>query len=278
MQSLFAILCLTTIPVTWSQTCGPRISPRLMNEIPCDMSKTFYCQVPGPGYPFSSVRRYIYENQGLMRRMYGDQRQSFVVRNEIEDLHEKYDFSPFNGRHTSSNSRKSFLKFSPRSAFNDPEKEPQPSSTPTVSETSSELLSSTSSPTILSTTTQNIVAREINSNISSDFSATETTNLPESSETTTITTPINITAEPIIVPLPSSTNKPEEPPVIDDTKKGFNACPVKEEVVAPYWANNTRVSNSLSVGYNETIFLGRDFGSSKCLPFRAIRSLGKVSI
>src|SRR5688572_656612 len=81
--------------VLTQMTCGPRVSPRMMMDIPCDMAKNNFCQVPGGSYPWSSVRRYIYENQGLMRRMYGDQRHSFVIRNEIEDLHEKYSSAPF---------------------------------------------------------------------------------------------------------------------------------------------------------------------------------------
>lgn len=219
-----------------------------MNEIPCDMSKSFYCQIPGPGYPFSSVRRYIYENQGLMRRMYGDQRQSFIVRNEIEDLHEKYDFSPFNGRQssTSGSSRKSFLKFSPRSAFKNSDDESDQKSTPTPSPPPQP----SSSPSTTSTATMIPVVspREAIFNTTSDYPV-ETTNVAESLETTTIIPMMNVTEEPIIVPLPMSTSAPEEQPEIDETKKGFNACPVKEEVVAPYWANNTRVSKLKLVQY-----------------------------
>ena len=200
MQPLFAILCLTTIPATtWSQTCGPRVSPRLMNEIPCDMTKTFYCQVPGPGYPWSSVRRYIYENQGLMRRMYGDQRQSFVVRNEIEDLHEKYDFSPFNGRHIPlSSSRKSFPKFTPRSAFSD--SEPESQSSPLPSQSPEPLPSSTTSSStisIVSTSvpdTATVSPREEKTvNVTSD-PPTETTNISESLETTTVLPAMNVSS------------------------------------------------------------------------------------
>lgn len=60
-------------------------------DIPCDMSKTGYCDVSGVAYPWAAVRRYIYENQGMLRRMYGDQRHYQIVTNEIQDLKEKYD-------------------------------------------------------------------------------------------------------------------------------------------------------------------------------------------
>ncbi|XP_022256737.1 protein spaetzle 4-like isoform X5 [Limulus polyphemus] len=65
------------------QSCGPRMSARLLTEIPCDMSKSLYCSSSGSAYPWNSVRRYIYDNQGLIRRMYGDQRHSFILQEEI---------------------------------------------------------------------------------------------------------------------------------------------------------------------------------------------------
>lgn len=86
-----------------------------MQDIPCDMSRSNFCAVPGSSYPWSSVRRYIFENQGLMRRMYGDQRHSHVMKNEIlDEIHDKYDSLALKG----------FAmyrpQFSPRSAVIDP--------------------------------------------------------------------------------------------------------------------------------------------------------------
>lgn len=69
---MLTLILVALFPVeTFGQmSCGPRVSPRLLQEIPCDMSKAEYCNTPGSSYPWNSVRRYIYENQGLMRRMY----------------------------------------------------------------------------------------------------------------------------------------------------------------------------------------------------------------
>ncbi|XP_053209452.1 protein spaetzle 4-like [Panonychus citri] len=77
--------------VVTQSTCGPKVSARLLMDIPCDMSKTNFCELSGTIYPWSAVRRYIYENQGLLRRMYGDQRHYSIVTNEMHEANEKYD-------------------------------------------------------------------------------------------------------------------------------------------------------------------------------------------
>ncbi|GIY59453.1 protein spaetzle 4 [Caerostris extrusa] len=73
------------------QSCGPRVSARLLAEIPCDMSKSSYCSAPGSAYPWGSVKRYINDNQGLVRRMYGDEKHSSVLLNEIDGFQQKFD-------------------------------------------------------------------------------------------------------------------------------------------------------------------------------------------
>src|SRR5687768_11103263 len=128
MQSLLQILFVVhAIKISLGQSCGPRMSPRLLLEIPCDMSKNFYCNSPGSAYPWSSVKRYIYENQGFMRRMYGDLRQSVVVRNEIDETRERYDSIYYYGR-----GRAHADIFSPRS-FDEPNIEPHVSRSTTTS-------------------------------------------------------------------------------------------------------------------------------------------------
>ncbi|XP_045124967.1 LOW QUALITY PROTEIN: protein spaetzle 4-like [Portunus trituberculatus] len=58
-------------------------------ELPCDLSKDSWCESPGNQYPWGSVRRFVYENQGLMKRMYGNQRHYSVLRAEL--LNDLYD-------------------------------------------------------------------------------------------------------------------------------------------------------------------------------------------
>ncbi|XP_015786555.1 protein spaetzle 4-like [Tetranychus urticae] len=87
-------------PILAQSTCGPKVSARLLMDIPCDMSKSNFCELSGTIYPWAAVRRYIYENQGLLRRMYGDQRHYQILTNEIQDLREKYDNVFINNKET----------------------------------------------------------------------------------------------------------------------------------------------------------------------------------
>ncbi|KAG8185441.1 hypothetical protein JTE90_022372 [Oedothorax gibbosus] len=86
-----AVLVTVLSSGTQGQSCGPRVSARLLAEIPCDMSKSSYCSAPGSAYPWSSVKRYINDNQGLVRRMYGDEKHSHVLLNEVDGFQTPYD-------------------------------------------------------------------------------------------------------------------------------------------------------------------------------------------
>ncbi|XP_035208692.1 protein spaetzle 4-like [Stegodyphus dumicola] len=88
---ILAVTVMMLLEKTNGQSCGPRVSARLLAEIPCDMSKTGYCSAPGSAYPWSSVKRYINDNQGLVRRMYGDERHSSVLMHEIDGFRMKFD-------------------------------------------------------------------------------------------------------------------------------------------------------------------------------------------
>lgn len=78
--------------------CGPRMSPRMLMDIPCDLDSSSYCQTAGSSYPWTAVRRYIYDNQAVMRQMYGDHRQSYIIQNEIEELRERFTSIDFSSR------------------------------------------------------------------------------------------------------------------------------------------------------------------------------------
>lgn len=55
-----------------------------MAAIPCDLTVQAYCNLPGHAYPWNAVRRFVHENQGLMKRMYGDTRHISVLKMEFE--------------------------------------------------------------------------------------------------------------------------------------------------------------------------------------------------
>lgn len=57
---------------------------QLLASIPCDLSTQSYCNLPGSSYPWHAVRRFVHENQGLMKRMYGDIKHISVLKNEFE--------------------------------------------------------------------------------------------------------------------------------------------------------------------------------------------------
>ncbi|RWS16905.1 hypothetical protein B4U79_05241 [Dinothrombium tinctorium] len=252
--------------VLTQMTCGPKVSPRLLLNIPCDMSKTAYCVLPGSAYPWNSVRRYIRENQGLVKRMYGDQRQSLIMMNEINDIKDRYDKVFVYGK------REAFPEhphFSPRAAFLDldplPADEmpvsPSPTTasnpvTNTTTATSSITTDATTKDTLLPNAEEQLTTlvsqAEAASSSQKESSSSEaeveiTTVAPKSmAQTSEHFYSSKIEAElPIATTQPTSSSQSVPSPEPNFSKenvekKGVNACPVKEEVIAPYWANNTR--------------------------------------
>ncbi|XP_059054693.1 protein spaetzle 4 isoform X2 [Achroia grisella] len=53
---------------------------------PCDLTKQSFCTTPGTNYPWHAIRRFVRENQGLMRRMYGEERHISVLKAELENF------------------------------------------------------------------------------------------------------------------------------------------------------------------------------------------------
>lgn len=70
-------------------SCEPREArqgrAQILATIPCDLTKIAYCNLPGTSYPWHAVRRFVHENQGLMKRMYGDVRHYAVLKTEFEE-------------------------------------------------------------------------------------------------------------------------------------------------------------------------------------------------
>lgn len=78
-----------------SASCNPKASRRgraqFLETIPCDLSVQTYCNQPGSLYPWHAVRRFVHENQGLMRRMYGDVKHISVLRTEVNNNDIEFD-------------------------------------------------------------------------------------------------------------------------------------------------------------------------------------------
>ncbi|XP_019540913.3 protein spaetzle 4 [Aedes albopictus] len=90
LVTLIPILTTNGLGYDSASSCDPNVSRKgrsaqLIQTIPCDLSIQAYCNLPGTSYPWHAVRRFVHENQGLMRRMYGDIRHISVLKEEIDD-------------------------------------------------------------------------------------------------------------------------------------------------------------------------------------------------
>ncbi|KAL0822087.1 hypothetical protein ABMA28_005452 [Loxostege sticticalis] len=74
----FASACTRPFRSTRAQAHAP--------DAPCDLTKHTYCTTPGSSYPWQAIRRFVRENQGLMRRMYGEERHISVLKAELENF------------------------------------------------------------------------------------------------------------------------------------------------------------------------------------------------
>ncbi|KAG7311963.1 hypothetical protein JYU34_001388 [Plutella xylostella] len=71
----------------YASSCArPARAGRRAPAAPCDLSRHHYCTTPGTGYPWHAIRRFVRENQGLMRRMYGEERHIAVLKAELENF------------------------------------------------------------------------------------------------------------------------------------------------------------------------------------------------
>ncbi|XP_032665272.1 protein spaetzle 4 isoform X2 [Odontomachus brunneus] len=70
-----------------------RAGRALHDDLPCDFRRQNWCTTAGSSYPWHAVRRFVQENQGLMRRMYGDENYMNVLKAEIfkNNVEQKYD-------------------------------------------------------------------------------------------------------------------------------------------------------------------------------------------
>lgn len=289
-----------------ANSCGRPYRAGKMHIPPCNVAKEGgYCKTPGENYPWQAVKRFVKENRGLMRRMYGEQPEATVMREELarsyvtgfpqerlprmdepdmdndlyrddeddfEDLFhdsylnkikKEYDLK-FEGRymHDSDVMNTKFiyseepaisiklagLKTAPH--FRPASTSTTTSSTSTTQESTSKTLISSkqSTLTVEAKTTESELEVE---NTTLSFNETDkTTEIDDSTITTeddktttsTTTASSKVTPKKKISGMLFQDMEEEGPEKIKINYKlaGVNACPVKEEVVAPFWANNTR--------------------------------------
>ncbi|KAM7353436.1 spaetzle domain-containing protein 4 isoform 2-T2 [Cochliomyia hominivorax] len=116
----------------------------MLAAIPCDLTTQAYCNLPGAAYPWHAVRRFVHENQGLMKRMYGDVRHISVLRDEIinneidvDDIElatERYSRDGYNRRASKfMHNREDFDNFKTNDVLREPHFRPVSTTTTTTS-------------------------------------------------------------------------------------------------------------------------------------------------
>ncbi|XP_056629967.1 protein spaetzle 4 [Diorhabda sublineata] len=260
-------------------TCGRPYRSGKMFRPPCDLLKQGYCTSAGKTYPWQAVRRFVKDNQGLMRRMYGDQRHGHVLRTEFQDEPEiltpiennlRYSRYNFEGVENEYNEVESEARFLRDDLSNDDvlntkfiySEEPIISiklaglkTAPHFRQSTDRTTKSTpSKKTEDFTTTENYSDNpDVTTTTESTFEST-TYMMNETREDSTVTTTTGTTEEVTAGEKSEEKEKMAETMLFQDldnedskkkvhvnyNMKGVNACPVREEVVAPFWANNTR--------------------------------------
>ncbi|XP_017854683.1 protein spaetzle 4 [Drosophila busckii] len=261
---------------------------QMLAAIPCDLSKQPFCHLPGNIYPWHAVRRFVHENQGLMKRMYGDVRHISILRDEIqnnevdvddiEDAAERYSKSPRGGKymlHGRERDRDDFLSYKGNDVLMEPHFRPVTTTTTSTTTTSTKQKPSESvkaaTPIGAAGKTASGTATATAATVAASNSTRRNVTRPALGSTTPIsfaslfsgTSSIfnsdklrrPLTSSSTTAPSPSSSSKAgllrdsgqlfqdaikQEPVAVASNLRGVNACPVKDEVVAPFWANNTR--------------------------------------
>ncbi|XP_075152304.1 spaetzle domain-containing protein 4 [Haematobia irritans] len=201
-----------------SSSCSPntkqsrRGRAQMLAAIPCDLITQAYCTQPGAAYPWHAVRRFVHENQGLMKRMYGDVRHIAVLRDEIlnneidvddiEAAAERYSRDGYNRRASKlMHHRDDFENFKMNDVLREPHFRPV---TTTTSTSSTSTTTTTTQPPTASTTVEDVESTVVANDIEQttidpindvDTSTMSTTNGDEKNEELPIELKKNIATE-----------------------------------------------------------------------------------
>lgn len=152
-----------------ANSCSPngkmsrRGRAQMLAAIPCDLAKQPFCHLPGSIYPWHAVRRFVHENQGLMKRMYGDVRHISILRDEIqnnevvdsddiEEAAERYSKTP-RGAKFMLHERDEFSNFKGNDVLMEPHFRPMSTTSSTTSSTSTTTTTTTPTPERTTTST-----------------------------------------------------------------------------------------------------------------------------
>lgn len=218
-----------------------------MATIPCDLSIQTYCNLPGSLYPWHAVRRFVHENQGLMKRMYGDIKHISVLRTEINNNDiELDDIEKAASRYSRSGWKKNKYLYSdfPNAKNNDVLTEPYfrpatstttKSPSTTTKTTSTQAFPTTAAKTIKSTTSKPERSTKGNAIRLVVPTSTDTQTIYDNITTTTTLVSIpNETGNTIqIVNPPNLTKNKSESATISTTLRIFLPAKISEASITP---------------------------------------------
>ncbi|XP_071748080.1 uncharacterized protein [Lepeophtheirus salmonis] len=248
---------------------------RIMDDIPCDMSSSLFCDRKGSSYPEAAMWRFKEENRALMKRMYGDLESTSLYREmrssklDNIDPHTIFSSLQYNIRVGSGFKKepKIIKKLIHKKILSEEKPLTYKVASTIFSEItkSSDIIYTTSSTSNLTTLNEwtNIVSTTLNTpTLYEKLNTTDEKNLTdipiEDSNTGTHASFPRTTLEPLRFSTENysqmkdplkilSEEKNHYEDILPETNIGYdfngpsvNACPVKEEVLAPFWANNTR--------------------------------------
>ncbi|KAK7603113.1 hypothetical protein V9T40_003112 [Parthenolecanium corni] len=230
----------------------PFRTSKSLSDLPCDFQNENWCVLPGNSYPWHAVRKFVYDNHGLMKRMYGEERHFKVLRaefdtNDVETGKERW-------HRYSEGAYKRQEKSSPtilRQTFSFPSSSPTSVSSTTTTSTTTPTTTTVSTTTARPTTADNSTIFDLPYSTEDTEDEEEDVTSTEAIYDTTVSEELPISTSTTTTSPPTSSAelaKTSSPQIFQETTsempilrlKGINACPVKEEVVAPFWANNTR--------------------------------------
>ncbi|KAH8403068.1 hypothetical protein KR222_003885, partial [Zaprionus bogoriensis] len=253
-----------------ANSCSPngkmsrRGRAQMLAAIPCDLAKQPFCHLPGSIYPWHAVRRFVHENQGLMKRMYGDVRHISILRDEIqnnevvdsddiEEAAERYSKTP-RGAKFMLHERDEFSTFKGNDVLMEPHFRPM-STTSTTSSSST------------STTT------------STPATSTSTASAPGSSSSTSTTTTTTIAPPVVAVAQPELQLEQNSPLEVEEVERpSLESNSVYELPVVPTTTTTSSSSSTTttttrpSVGDNIQIIESPQLGTLQAVP-AALRNL-----
>ncbi|XP_044252435.1 protein spaetzle 4 [Tribolium madens] len=222
--------------------CGRQYRSGKMHRPPCDLTSG-YCTSAGTAYPWHAVKRFVRENQGLMRRMYGDQRHGQVLQAELDDMElqsitdrqrwAKQEFHFNTDNELTRDTEPRFLREEDISNDDVLNTKFVYSEEPTLSIKLADLRTA---PHFRPTTTTEAPKTTTEETTTTETVTSDTTETTNGSPTETDASE----SSPQTVLFQDMEDKDSHKVQVNYHMKGVNACPVKEEVVAPFWANNTR--------------------------------------